>query len=326
MAVVVVLVGCMHSAAFPPSPPVPDVRQRSHAIVEAFDRGDLAMMEPQLAAGYVHAEQGRPRDRAKELADLRNRPTDAPRVTSRVWSNEQVFVADADAVFIGEAVERSSGHAGGYSFEGRYTLAWHFEGGSWKLALWVWSPAGEASDHAFWNTIYKFGTGFEKAPNKLLVATVATLQPGRALDISMGQGRNAIYLASHGWQVTGIDFSHEGIAQARAEAAAKGVALEAIEADVARYDWGVAKYDVVTMIYAGAEPAQLVKAKAAIKPGGLFVLEYFASSVSNMGGPAPGALAEAFAGWDIVRDDVIEGVPDWALDHAAIQRFVARKR
>lgn len=64
---------------------------------------------------------------------------------------------------------------------------------------------------------------------------------------------------------------------------------------------------------------------AALKPGGTFVFEYFNSSV-GMDGPAAGVLAKLFAGYEIVEDDIVEDVPDWALDRAKLQRFVAKKR
>ncbi|MGI4871133.1 MAG: hypothetical protein ACRYFX_08140 [Janthinobacterium lividum] len=48
---------------------------------------------------------------------------------------------------------------------------------------------------------------FNTAPNTLLVKKVQSLPPGTALDADMGKGRNALYLAQHGWQVTGVDIA-----------------------------------------------------------------------------------------------------------------------
>src|SRR5579885_2975421 len=48
------------------------------------------------------------------------------------------------------------------------------------------------------------------------------LPPGRALDLGCGTGTNALYLARHGWQVTGIDFAAPAIEQARRKAQAAG--------------------------------------------------------------------------------------------------------
>jgi len=71
---------------------------------------------------------------------------------------------------------------------------------------------------AFFDKTYTSQTPrFNSRPNALLVETVSQLnrKPGRALDIHMGQGRNAVYLARQGWLVTGFDYSKEGIAAAQ---------------------------------------------------------------------------------------------------------------
>ncbi|WP_104118758.1 bifunctional 2-polyprenyl-6-hydroxyphenol methylase/3-demethylubiquinol 3-O-methyltransferase UbiG [Arthrobacter sp. B1805] len=55
-------------------------------------------------------------------------------------------------------------------------------------------------------------------PNRQLVAGVADLLPGRALDVGCGEGADAAWLASHGWNVLGIDVSDVALARARAHA------------------------------------------------------------------------------------------------------------
>ena len=52
-------------------------------------------------------------------------------------------------------------------------------------------------------------------PNRFLVVEVETLPPGRALDLACGEGRNAVWLAERGWDVTGVDFSNVGLDKAR---------------------------------------------------------------------------------------------------------------
>src|SRR3954454_16318440 len=52
---------------------------------------------------------------------------------------------------------------------------------------------------------------FSALPNAFLARTVSGLKPGRALDIAMGQGRNSIFLAKQGWEVTGYDISDTGL-------------------------------------------------------------------------------------------------------------------
>jgi ubiquinone/menaquinone biosynthesis C-methylase UbiE len=52
-------------------------------------------------------------------------------------------------------------------------------------------------------------------PNRFAVAELQDLPPGRALDVAAGEGRNAVWLASRGWQVTAVDFSAAGLDKGR---------------------------------------------------------------------------------------------------------------
>ena len=62
------------------------------------------------------------------------------------------------------------------------------------------------------DNIYKSDKpGFSTQPNGLLVATVEDRKPGRALDVGMGEGRNSVFLALKGWDVTGFDFLTKGL-------------------------------------------------------------------------------------------------------------------
>jgi SAM-dependent methyltransferase len=63
-----------------------------------------------------------------------------------------------------------------------------------------------------WNRMYANpAPSFNTAPNAFLSEVVKTLKPGRALEIGMGQGRNSVYLATLGWDVTGFDISETGM-------------------------------------------------------------------------------------------------------------------
>jgi len=149
-----------------------------------------------------------------------------------------------------------------------------------------------------------------------------------ALDLAMGQGRNALYLASQGWKVTGIDISDEGIRVAREEAGRRKLSVETINADIDTYDFGIGRWDLVTMIYATDNTKWIEKAKLALRQGGLFVLEYYAAPPGESdSGFEPGQLAKLFAdGFEILRDEIVEDEPDWAMDRASLVHFVARKR
>ena len=60
------------------------------------------------------------------------------------------------------------------------------------------------------------------------------LPAGTALDIGCGTGDNSIYLAKHGWQVTGVDYVAKAVDKARAKASANNVAVNFLQADATR--------------------------------------------------------------------------------------------
>ena len=329
-ATAIVLAACSPPPATRAPAPPPDVKQMSHAVIDAFDRGDATAFEAVLAPGFVHSEEGDPSDRDHEIEKIKKYDPKKPHVIERTWSKEHVLAKADEAVFIGQAAEHSSGERGGFTYDGRYTLAWHWDGAAWKLALWTWQRAGASAETDTWNDVFKHGTGFEKAPNKLLVSTAGALSPGTALDILSGQGRNVLYLASAGWKATGIDFAHEGISQTRDAARTKHLEVELIEDDIEKADLGTAKYDLVTMIYAGSDAKTVAKAQQALKPGGLFVYEFFAKT-DNTGpeewrGFRKGELAKLFGGYEILRDEIVDDSPDWGGGKEPLVRFVARKR
>jgi len=77
-----------------------------------------------------------------------------------------------------------------------------------------------------WNKILTSPEGrFNREPNAFLVDVIKERKPGTALDVGMGQGRNALYLAQKGWTVTGFDPAAEAVALAQREANKAGVAM-----------------------------------------------------------------------------------------------------
>jgi len=318
-----VLVAC-HASPRPPADA--DLVARSHAILVAFDRGDLATATATLGTRYVHFDGGFT-DRAKELEGVAHWKQDGSHVGVRTWSDERVFARGTDAIVVGKVREHQAGNDvhGGYDFDGWYTLGWSREGDAWKLVYLGWQLAGAQAQAAGWNQIFHNATGFNHAPNKLLAEVAATHAPGTAVDVAMGQGRNAIHLAAAGWAVTGVDIADEGVRQAREAAAARSLKLDAIVADVATFDYGTERWDLVAMIYAWPALKKIPDLQRATRHGGLFVYEFFAPVGPDDEGPPAGALAKQFAGWEILRDEIVDDVPDWAMDRAKIQRFVARK-
>jgi cyclopropane fatty-acyl-phospholipid synthase-like methyltransferase len=90
----------------------------------------------------------------------------------------------------------------------------------------------------FW-LFYRLGTppwDGHPLPERLLelIEGPSALPPGKALDAGCGTGDTSIYLAQHGWDVTAFDFVHVALKRARAKAAAAGVSIRAMQADVTR--------------------------------------------------------------------------------------------
>jgi SAM-dependent methyltransferase len=335
------LVACSHAPPPPttpiaavapavaPAPPTEaEITKLSHDLLDAYDRGDVPATEAALAAELVHFEGGKPVDRDNELAGMRKRKPGGAFIEKRTWDEEHVRIHGNSAVFIGKASETQGGNKskGGYKYTGWYVLEWVRGGAAWKLRLWTWQRAGEQSQRDTWNDIFRNGVGFLREPNKLLVETMKGKKPGTALDVAMGQGRNALFLASQGWKVTGVDISDEGIRIAREEAARRKLAVDMVNTNIDTYEFGTNRWDLVTMIYATANVAWIEKIKPSLKPGGLFVLEFFANDGTDDGGFKPGQLAKLFEGFEILRDDTVDDAPDWALDRAKLVRFVAKKR
>lgn len=328
----------------PPPPPAPraaesapdlteaQVKERSHAFLDAFDRASITDIQDMLAPSFVWYEEERIRERDGLLANLERRAARHAPVHSRSYQEEHVFISGNAAVYIGNTTEHQppQGDMPAADDPGTNTLAWVRNGTRWTLSLWQWDPAGLATRAAEWNQRLTDGREFNHKPNELLVAAVKGHKPGTALDIMMGQGRNAVFLATQGWRVTGVDIADQGIAMAKEEAAKLEVKLDAVQSDIAKYDLGTNKWDLIAMIYAGDDLKLVERIKPALKKGGLFVTEYFAADSEQAKNGAGGwdleTLKAAFQGWKIVRADHVEDKAEWlGQPQTKLVRFVAEK-
>jgi SAM-dependent methyltransferase len=172
---------------------------------------------------------------------------------------------------------------------------------------------------------------FNTQPNRLLAETVRGLAPGRALDIHMGQGRNALFLAARGWDVTGFDFSAEGVRVAREAAARAGVRLTALVARHEDFDFGVARWDLLLMSYTWVplrEP-YVTRIVNSLAPGGVIVFEHMMEQSAGEHAapwlPRPGQLKEIFGRLEILRYEDTRSDADWSWRPERIARMVVRK-
>jgi len=309
-----------------PAPSDAELIARSRALIDALDRGDLVAIDAVLAPGFLVFDGGSPRDRDSVVARITQRTAQVPYIGARTWEDEGVTRKGEALVFTGLAHEIQGGNDthGGYLYDGWYLLQWVRCPDAWRVQLLTWQKA--STEREVWNETFQAGRGFSKEPNRLLSETLEAVQPGTALDVAMGQGRNALYLASQGWQVTGIDNSDEAVRIAREHATSRDLALETIQADIDEWTFGDERFDLVTLMYAGDQCQWIEKIRACLRMGGLLIVEGWAKlSPESPSGFGEGQLARLFEDYEILHDETVEDVPDWAWDKGKLVRFVARK-
>lgn len=184
---------------------------------------------------------------------------------------------------------------------------------------------------AFFDRTYAGDPRFNPKPNALLVEAVRDLKPARALDIHMGQGRNAVFLASKGWEVTGFDFSAEGVRAAREAAAKAGVSLTALVRRHEEFDFGRSQWGLVVMSYTwvplrGPYVERIIDSLA---PGGVLVFEHLMEESGGEGAaawlPRPNELPRLFGRLRILRYEDTRARADWSWRPERVARLVAEK-
>jgi cyclopropane fatty-acyl-phospholipid synthase-like methyltransferase len=186
---------------------------------------------------------------------------------------------------------------------------------------------------------YVFGT----APNAFLAANAPRLERGQhALCVADGEGRNSVWLAEQGLEVTAFDFSPVAVDKARRLATSRGVSVRYEVASVYGWRWPAAAFDAVAAIFVQfADPPMRAfmfeRMARATKPGGLVLVEGYtpAQLKYNTGGPkqvdqlyTAGLLQQAFPGFEVLELREYEAELDEGSRHrgrSAVIDFVARK-
>ncbi len=198
------------------------------------------------------------------------------------------------------------------------------------------------SDRDKWDKRYQDGAySARKHPSALLVAWLPRLRvegkQGRAIDVACGQGRNAIYLAQHGWDVVAVDVSEVALEGLRETATSEKLAITCIQRDLEQsshiFDGPSLQgpFDLAVMVRYTNLPL-ISELKNALRPGGYLLIEEHLTTDADVVGPRdprfrvpPGALRRAAAGLEIIhyREGEVED-PD--RRPAALAQLVARKR
>ncbi len=189
---------------------------------------------------------------------------------------------------------------------------------------------GESLEAARWNRYFKAEKpAYNTKPNGFLVEMINNRKTGRALDVAMGQGRNSIWLAQQGWDVTGFDIADEAVAMANEQAARLGVKIHAVVKSMDDFDFGENRWDLILLSYAGG--GKLVdRIQRALKPGGILVLEAFHDDTlktMKIGGSlfTTGQLPHLFQGLRTVRYEEPIAQADFAPKPSRVVRFCAQK-
>ncbi len=159
---------------------------------------------------------------------------------------------------------------------------------------------------------------------------------GRVLCLAEGQGRNAVYLARLGYDVTALDFSEVGLERAQELASRAGVRIHCLQADLSTYVFEPEAWDGIVSVF-GHLPAPLrarvnAQLHSALKPGGwLQLVGYHPKQLTYAtGGPqepsmlytVEGLQAELGAGWIFDVAEVVERELEEGPYHRGISAFV----
>lgn len=185
---------------------------------------------------------------------------------------------------------------------------------------------------------YAFGT----RPNDFLRENVDRLPPGRLLCLAEGEGRNAVWLAQRGYDVTAVDLSARGLEKARRLAAERRVRITTVQADLATFHIRAGEWKGIVSIFAHVPSPVRRRVHASVvsglAPGGVFLLEAYRPEQAGRGTGGPpdddrlvnlerlrgelGALD-----WLVAREverDVVEG--RCHTGRASVVQLVARRR
>ena len=195
-----------------------------------------------------------------------------------------------------------------------------------------------------WNERYRapdyiFGTG----PNAFLASNASRLKRGQAaLCVADGEGRNSVWLAEQGLEVSAFDFSPIGVEKARKLAAARSVKVRCDVSSVYDWRWPVAEFDLVAAIFVQfADPPMrsfmFERMARALRPGGFLLIEGYTPKQLEFGTGGPKQLNQlytdellraAFPGFEVLELRQYEAELDEGSRHrgmSAVIDFAGRK-
>lgn len=143
------------------------------------------------------------------------------------------------------------------------------------------------SDQNRWDQRFmEKGFALGKEPNPFLKKNIRFLPKGKALDIATGEGKNAVFLAKHGFDVDAVDISQVGLRKAKRLANEIGVKINTILIDLNRYKIKKEKYDLITNFYF-LKRGLIPEIKKGLKKGGIVIFETYIPEQRGLGTGGP---------------------------------------
>ena len=127
---------------------------------------------------------------------------------------------------------------------------------------------------------------FGKEPNPFLKKNIRLLPKGKTLDIASGEGRNAVFLAQHGFEVDAVDISEKGLKKAQKLAREKGVKINTFSIDLDQYQIDKERYDLIANFYF-LRRRLIPRIKQGLKKGGRVIFETYLLEHRKLGTGGP---------------------------------------
>ncbi|MFL6415367.1 MAG: class I SAM-dependent methyltransferase [Bryobacteraceae bacterium] len=168
--------------------------------------------------------------------------------------------------------------------------------------------------------------GSVRQPTPLVERFLHDVQPGTALDLAAGTGRNAIWLASRGWKVTAVEGAPTAVDILAERSAQLGISLRTVVADLQKGEFAIqpAAWDAITMCYY-LQRNLIEPAKAGLRSGGILIVIVHTTEGAEQPTEtrmSPGELLTYFEEWEILHH--YEGKPNDPEHRRSVAEIVAR--
>ena len=177
-----------------------------------------------------------------------------------------------------------------------------------------------------WNERYRSGEQVFAEPSPLVIRFSGALDPGRALDLASGPGRNSLYLASQGWLVTAVDGSPLAIEILKNRARERNAVIDTQVSDLERGEFTIKAdaYDLICDCYY-LQRDLIPNIKSGVRPGGMAIMIVHLAEADQ---PTPtraraGELRKYFLDWKILH--YYEGKSNEACHQRPVAELVAQK-